>query len=173
MATYDFFIAGRWRNRDAIKTVLDVVRDNGLRAYCFIDHHYVNTDMDLKQLESLPQNDPVVRKIFETDMAAQREAENFLLVLPAGTAGHIEAGVAYGMGKTCYAIGPQEKTETLYEIFERIFPDVDALQEWLASRSKEVLKKVLDARGKCDYDCNAFDGGRSLHISTSGRRGLL
>lgn len=78
------------------------------------------------------RDNPLIRKIFETDITAERQAENFLLVLPAGIAGHIEAGVAYGMGKKCYAVGPVEKTETLYCVFEQIFPDIDALQAWLA-----------------------------------------
>jgi len=29
MAEYDFFIAGRWRNKDTIKPVLDTVRESG------------------------------------------------------------------------------------------------------------------------------------------------
>ena len=34
-------------------------------------------------------------------------------------------GVAYVMGKKCYAIGTLEKTETLYHIFDKIFPSLD------------------------------------------------
>ena len=145
MATYDFFIAGRWRNKDSVKSVLDVVRDSGKTAYCFIENEYkgeaVEFKMDddpdtfMKQSEELLQNDPLIRKIFETDMTAEREAENFLLVLPAGIAGHIEAGAAYGMGKKCYAIGELEKTETLYCIFDKIFPDIESLKVWLESGS--------------------------------------
>lgn len=85
----------------------------------------------MKRSEALAQDDPLIQKIFETDIAAERDAENFLLVLPAGIAGHIEAGVAYGLGKHCYAVGELEKTETLYCIFDRIFPDIQALQAWL------------------------------------------
>lgn len=141
MAKYNYFIAGRWRNKDNIKPVLDAVRSSGNKAYCFIENTYegeaiefkMDEDPDafMKQSEALSQDDPLIRKIFETDIAAEREAENFLLVLPAGIAGHIEAGFAYGMGKRCYAIGKLEKTETLYRIFDKIFPDIHALQEWL------------------------------------------
>lgn len=141
MSKYDFYIAGRWRNKDNIKPVLDAVRASGRTAYCFIENEYkgaaVEFKMDenpetfMKQSEELSQDDPLIRTIFETDMAAEREAESFLLVLPAGIAGHIEAGVAYGMGKKCYAIGDVEKTETLYCIFDKIFPDAASLQRWL------------------------------------------
>ena len=40
-----------------------------------------------------------------------------MLVLPAGKSGHIEAGVAYGLGKKCYAIGEYDATDSLYNIF--------------------------------------------------------
>ena len=145
MATYDFFIAGRWRNKDNIKPIVDAVRASGKTAYCFIENTYegeaVEFSMDddpdafMKQSEALSQHDPLIRKIFETDITAEQEADNLLLVLPAGIAGHIEAGIAYGMGKKCYAIGKPEKTETLYCIFEEIFPDITALHAWLAKDS--------------------------------------
>jgi hypothetical protein len=143
MIKYDFFIAGRWRNKDNIKPVLDIVRAGGKIAYCFIENEYKgeavefkmddDPDVFMKQSEEMSQDNPLIRKIFEADITAEREAENFLLVLPAGIAGHIEAGVAYGMGKKCYAIGQPEKTETLYCIFDKIFPDLDALKEFLTA----------------------------------------
>lgn len=145
MAKYDFFIAGRWRNKDNIKPVLDLVRGSGKTAYCFIENAYegdrlsfnINSQEDIEATmlasEAMPQDDPMIRKIFEADITGEREADKFLLVLPAGIAGHIESGVAYGMGKKCYAIGKPEKTETLYCIFDKTFPDIEALKEWLKS----------------------------------------
>jgi hypothetical protein len=38
------------------------------------------------------------------------------------------------MGKRCYAIGIPEKTETLYSIFDEIFPDVNSLEDWLKTK---------------------------------------
>jgi hypothetical protein len=144
MAKYDFFIAGRWRNKDNVKTVLDAVRASGKTAYCFIDNPYEGEKVEFRQngnpedfmkhAEEIDQNDPLVRKIFEADLSAQREAENFLVVLPAGNAAHIEMGIAYGLGKNCYAVGQLEKTETLYCIFEKVFPDIEALEKWLKTQ---------------------------------------
>lgn len=143
MAHYDFMVAGRWRNKEAVKAALDAVRASGKSAYCFIENTYegekVEFSMDpssdtesiMQRLEALPSDDPHVKRIFDTDMNAERDSDSFLLVLPAGTSGHIEAGAAYGMGKKCYAVGPVDKTETLYCIFERIFPDLPALEAWL------------------------------------------
>lgn len=53
------------------------------------------------------------------------------LVLPAGKSGHIEAGVAYGLGKKCYAIGEYDVTDSLYHIFEKIFTNSKELKEFL------------------------------------------
>ena len=144
MSKYDFFIAGRWRNFPEVKKVLDAVRAEGNTAYCFIENLYEGSKVEFKQdasieeimqrIESLPGEDDFIKHIFENDMQAQRDSENFLLVLPAGISGHVEAGAAYGMGMKCFAIGVPEKTETLYQIFDEIFPDIDALQSWLKSR---------------------------------------
>jgi hypothetical protein len=144
MSEHEFFIAGRWRNKDNIRQVLDTVRASGRTAYCFIENEYSGEAVEfkadddpevfMKQFEAMPQDNPLTRKIFQADMAAERAADIFLLVLPAGIAGHIEAGVAYGMGKKCYAVGQTEKTETLYNIFDQIFPDVAALRTWLDAK---------------------------------------
>jgi hypothetical protein len=145
VSKYDFFIAGRWRNKDNIKPVLDAVRASGQTAYCFIENAYegeelsfnINSQEDIETSmqasEAMSQDNPMIRKIFENDITGERDSDNFLLVLPAGIAGHIEAGVAYGMGKKCYAIGQPEKTETLYCVFNQIFPDLEALKEFLTA----------------------------------------
>ena len=54
-----------------------------------------------------------------------------LLVLPAGKAAQIEDGIAYGLGKKCYAIGEYEATDTLYNIFESIFENENDLEKFL------------------------------------------
>jgi len=142
MSGHDFFIAGRWRDRDRVRSVVDTVRASGRTAYCFIDHAY-GGDLGavapghgdparfVEFTEALAQDDPVIRQIFEADLAAQRAADRFLLVLPAGIAGHIEAGISFGLGKPCFAVGVPDKTETLYCVFTRMFADLEALARWL------------------------------------------
>ena len=140
MPKYDFIVAGRWRNHEAVREVLGIIQGSGKTAYCFIENLYEGEklEFDLKDveptisgLEKLPQDDEFIKKIFDIDMAGEKNAANFLLVLPAGISGHIEAGVAYGLGKPCYAVGTLEKTETLYSIFDKIFPTNDELRDWL------------------------------------------
>ncbi|MGH3488536.1 MAG: hypothetical protein ACRDP8_11590 [Actinopolymorphaceae bacterium] len=140
---YDFFVAGRWRNQEAIHAVLDVLDAAGFSSYCFVRTDYPSVleqfgssedpDALVRATERSELDHPGVRAIFEEDMAAQRSAKRFLVVMPAGLAAHIEAGVAYGMGKSCYAVGPVAKTETLYRIFDRMFPGPEDLSQWLGT----------------------------------------
>jgi hypothetical protein len=66
-------------------------------------------------------------------MAAQRAAGRFVMVMPAGNAAHIEARVAFGLGKPCYAVDPVAKTKTLYRFFDRMFTSSDDSASWPAS----------------------------------------
>jgi hypothetical protein len=66
-------------------------------------------------------------------MAAQRAVRRFVMVMPAGNAAHLEARVAFGFGKPCYAVDPVAKAETLYRFFDRMFTSSDNSASWLAS----------------------------------------
>lgn len=143
---YDYVIVGRWRNRDNINVIKQALRDAGKKVYCFTDNSYdgdgVKFDTDpksdpeamIKTTEVLTdwQTNPTFRKIFEVDMEGLTASKALILVFPSGLAAHMEVGVAYGMGKKCYAIGQPEKPETLYLMFDKIFPDVDQLIKELA-----------------------------------------
>lgn len=72
-----------------------------------------------------------MRTIFEHDLNGEKNSDNFLLVLPAGKSAHIEAGIAYGLGKNCYAIGEYDVTDSLYLIFNNIFKDENELKNFL------------------------------------------
>jgi hypothetical protein len=106
-------------------------------VYCFIDNEY---DGDGIKQTTVPQPEQLVknhvedvsdwqtnltfRKMFETDMRGLRDAREFIVLMPAGLSAHMELGVAYGLGKKCYAIGEPEKIETLYLMLDAIYPDV-------------------------------------------------
>jgi len=51
------------------------------------------------------------------------------MLLPAGKSAHIEAGIAYGMGKKCILIGEQKEAESLYLIFDKYYSTIDAFIE--------------------------------------------
>ena len=144
MEKYEFFIAGRARNKENILRICDLFDKYNISYYCFLknekDWGYGNSSQTpeerQKEFESLDLKSDVVLKLFETDMEGERNSENLLLVLPAGKAGHMEAGIAYGLGKKCYAIGEYEATDTLYNIFEKIFKDEKELEEFLSEKNK-------------------------------------
>ncbi|WP_144763984.1 hypothetical protein [Curtobacterium sp. 9128] len=130
----EFFIAGSWRNRAAVLNVVEALDRADAASYSFVRAEYdedatvlaVPGGADDAALDSMP-----VRKLFEQDLAALRAAEHFVLVLPAGAAAHIEAGIAFGLGKRCWAVGPVDRSETLYRIFESMSPDVAGLIDQL------------------------------------------
>ncbi len=137
---YDFFIAGRARNKDNILDICDIFDKLDISYYCFLKNEQSydsygsnnqNADEKQNEFEKLNLKSEIVQKIFNSDMEAERNSKNLLLVLPAGKSGHIEAGVAYGLGKKCYAIGEYEATDSLYNIFENIFSNKEELSKFL------------------------------------------
>jgi len=136
---YDYFVASRWRNKDDVQRLVAGLRDQGKRVYSFVEAAesvYAEYGMDstgnpevlMAFFENLPawRAHPLVRRIFDQDMDALRKSESFVLLLPAGKSAHIEAGTAYGLGKRLIQIGNQKAAESLYLIFDRVSPDIDA-----------------------------------------------
>ncbi len=131
----DFFVAGSWRNRDAIEEVLVALDEIGASHYSFVRVGYSEGAAALASpggADLAALNSTAVREVFEQDLEALHAADRFLLVLPAGQAAHMEAGIAYGLSKPCYAVGPVERSETLYRIFDDMFSGVHDLERWLA-----------------------------------------
>jgi len=82
----------------------------------------------MKKFESTKkwQKDQRVRKIFEKDLEGLKNSQILILLLPAGKSAHIEAGIAYGLGKKCILIGDQKKAESHYLIFDEFYPTIEA-----------------------------------------------
>lgn len=136
---YEFFIAGRARNKENILQICDLFDKYNISYYCFLknedDWGYGNKNQTAeekqKEFESLNLKSDIVLNLFNNDLEGEKNSKNLLLVLPAGKAAHIEAGIAYGLGKKCYAIGEYEQTDTLYNIFENIFESTHELETFL------------------------------------------
>ena len=137
---YEFFVAGRSRNKEEILSICDLLDEYNVSYYCFLKNEdtmgsYGN-DKDTaeekqKEFESLGLKSEIVLNVFNEDLKNEKLSKNFLLVLPAGKSGHIEAGIAYGMGKKCFAIGEYDATDSLYNIFEEIFKDKEQFTKYL------------------------------------------
>ena len=142
---YNFFIAGRARNKYNILKICDLFDKYNISYYCFLKNEkewgYGNSNQTpeerQKEFESLGLKSEVVLNLFKNDLEGEKESKNLLLVLPAGNAAHIESGIAYGMGKKCYAIGEYDATDTLYNIFEQIFTNEEELEKFLKNYSDE------------------------------------
>ena len=143
--TYEFFIAGKTRNKDNILRICDIFDKYNVSYYCFLKNDYTmnsygengQTEEEKMQVfESLGLKSEIVLNIFKQDLDNEKACKNLLLVLPAGKSGHIESGIAYGMGKKCYAIGEYDATDSLYNIFETIFENEHQLEEFLKNYNK-------------------------------------
>ena len=138
---YDFCIAGRTRNKEQILKICEIFDQLNISYYCFLKNEQSHAEAGLdvnenpeelmKKFENLSLESDAVKTIFKHDMEAEKKSKNFLLVLPAGKSAHIEAGVAYGLGKKCYAIGEYDVTDSLYLIFDKIFTDENELLVFL------------------------------------------
>ena len=86
-----------------------------------------DSESAMKRFEGIEDwwNDERVKDIFRTDLEAEENSTNFILLLPAGKSVHIEAGIAYGLGKHCILVGKQETAESLYLIFNEHYDTVD------------------------------------------------
>ena len=139
MYKYEFFIAGRARNKENILKICDLFDKYGVSYYCFLKYEdkwgYGNESQSpeekQREFESLDLKSDIVLNFFNNDLEGLKNSKNLLLALPAGKAAHIESGIAYGWGRTCYAMGEYDATDTLYNIFDQIFSDEAELEKFL------------------------------------------
>lgn len=144
---YEFFIAGRTRNKEKILEICDIFDSLNISYYCFLknEQSHIEAGLDInenpeelmKKFESMNLQSDSVKTIFEHDMNGEKNSKKFLLVLPAGKSAHIEAGVAYGLGKKCYAVGEYDTTDSLYLIFDKIFANEEELKRFLIKQKEE------------------------------------
>lgn len=135
---YDYFVSGKWRNRDKVISLTNAIRQKGYSVYCFLEaqHSVDRVDDDpeksMQEFEKLDwRNDNYIKNVFQNDMRGERNSSKFVMLLPAGKSCHIEAGVAYGLGKKCILIGEQKIAESLYLIFDEVYPTENAFLETL------------------------------------------
>ena len=145
VAARDFCIVGRVRNSANILEVCHLLKRFNKSYYCFAENEqsharaglnlHDHPDKLASDYESLDLGGNSIRIFFEEDLAGLKNCNNLIMVLPAGKSSHIEAGIAYGLGKTCYAIGEYDITDSLYLIFDQIFPTLAHFEKFLATNS--------------------------------------
>lgn len=133
----DYTIISRFRNKELCQNLVRKLQEKGKTCYdfCSIPADPNNPDAhpeeQMKYHENVKDfyNDPYFQAMFKRDLDGLKNAEKVILLLPAGTSAHIEAGIAYGLGKPLILIGEPEKPESLYLMFERRHKTVDEFLE--------------------------------------------
>lgn len=128
-----YFVASRWRNREILDPLVAKIREKGHQVFYFVEKtitkHAQNLDPEtyMKQYEAIKnwREDAYCREVFEEDLRGLKDSDILLLVLPAGKSAHMEAGIAYGIGKKCILVGSVEETESLYLAFDEWYPSID------------------------------------------------
>jgi nucleoside 2-deoxyribosyltransferase len=122
----DYTIISRFRNKTRVEYLIEKLREKGKTCYNFCSkpadpgHPENHPEEQMKAFESVKDffNNDYYKYIFETDLNGLKNADQVILLLPAGTSAHIEAGIAYGLDKPLILIGEPEKPESLYLIFK-------------------------------------------------------
>ncbi len=130
----DYMVIGRTRNAHNIQKLVDGIESKGYSCYNFLDIPATPETPDLPWEEQMDisESDPNFwnsshyRETFERDMESLKNADIIVLLLPAGLAAHMEAGVAFGLNKKLILIGEVEKPETLYLMFSERYPDIES-----------------------------------------------
>ena len=130
----DYSVISRYRNKIQCELLVEALRARGKSCYNFCEvpadpnNPDASPDDQMRAVESDNQfyDDPHLQRVFKRDLDGLKNAEQIILLLPAGTSAHIEAGIAYGLGKPLILIGEPEKAESLYLIFQERYPSVEA-----------------------------------------------
>jgi len=111
----DYMVIGRVRNAENVQRLIDGIEAKGYSCYSFLkpvapEVAHLPWEEQMNFLESHEDfwNDPNHKHHFETDMNGLRNAETIVMLLPAGMAAHMEAGVSYGLNKKMVLIGEVE-----------------------------------------------------------------
>jgi hypothetical protein len=127
---YDYFIAARWQNLEMVMELTRRLRDKGKTVYCFAEDDDGNL-LKYSSWDDLLLTDARVIKTYNRDMQALKDSQALIMLQPAGKSSHIEAGIAYGLGKTCILIGDMGPTQGLYLIFGEFYPTIDEFLDHL------------------------------------------
>lgn len=129
----NYSVISRFRNKDQCELLIKKLEEKGKSCYNFCafpadpNHSSASPEEQMKVFEGVKHffNDPHFQETFHRDLMGLKNAERVILLLPAGTSAHIEAGIAFGLGKPLILIGEPSKPETLYLIFKERYKTID------------------------------------------------
>ena len=130
-------VIGRTRNSENILRLIKGIESKGYSCYNFLSKPCTpesknlpwNEQMDILESYKDFWSNPNYHRHFNDDMDGLKNADTIIMLLPAGMAAHMEAGVSFGLGKKIILIGEVEKPETLYLMFNERYPDIESFLE--------------------------------------------
>jgi hypothetical protein len=133
----DYMVIGRTRNTENIQRLVDGIKAKGYSCYNFLNIPATPETPDLPWEDQMKiaeseldfWNSAHYQETFNQDMAGLQNGDTVILLLPAGLAAHMEAGVAFGFNKKLILIGEVEKPETLYLMFKERYKDIESFLE--------------------------------------------
>ena len=129
----NYTVLAKYRNKQQVEFLISQIRKKGKTCYSFLDNPAdannpeASAEKQMMALENVKNfyDDEHFKYLFKSDLDGLKDAEKVIVLLPAGNATHIEAGIAYGLGKKLILIGEAEKPETLYLIFEERYKTIE------------------------------------------------
>ena len=129
----DYTIISSYRNKDRVVELVQALNDHEYSCYNFCDEPSdpknpdAHPEEQMKVFEATKNfyDDPHFQKLFKRDLDGLRNANVVILLQPCGLAAHMEAGIAFGLGKRSIMIGKPIKPETLYLMFSERFETID------------------------------------------------
>lgn len=133
----DYTILAKFRNKEKVEYLISQLEKKGKSCYNFCDMPADKNNPDAhpeKQMKAFENtknfyDDAYFKEIFKKDLHGLRNARQVIVLLPAGNSVHVEAGIAYGLGKALILIGEPEKPESLYLIFEQRYKTIEDFLE--------------------------------------------
>ncbi len=135
------YVASSWRN-ERQPFVVQILREAGHEVYDFRnpregDNGFHWSEIDPEWESWTPQKyrecleHPVARAGFDSDFAAMKWAEAFVLVQPCGRSAHLELGWACGAGKLTVVLLADGEPELMTKMADRICCNMDEVLSFL------------------------------------------
>jgi nucleoside 2-deoxyribosyltransferase len=129
----DYTVISKYRNKNQCELLVKKLQDLGKTCFNFCEvpadpnNPEGNPEEQMDAFESVSDfyNDEYYQYVFKTDLNGLKNADIVIMLLPAGNSVHLEAGIAYGLGKPLILIGKPEKPESLYLIFKERYKTIE------------------------------------------------
>ena len=129
----DYTVISKYRNKNQCELLVKKLQDLGKTCFNFCEvpadpnnpEGNPEEQMDVFENVSDFYNDEYYQYVFKTDLDGLKNADIVIMLLPAGNSVHMEAGIAYGLGKPLILIGEPEKPESLYLIFKERYKTIE------------------------------------------------